>query len=65
MLGAVLQKAETAGLGIGQIVGQQDSRTAGQLRTGRRTADRAAGTGTGTMVSQAIGAGRVASANAA
>ena len=55
----------SAGIGIGQIVGQQDSRTAGQLRTGRRTADRAAGTGTGTMVSQAIGAGRVASANAA
>ncbi len=32
--------APTSGLGIGQIVGQQDSRTAGQLRTAdRRTAD--------------------------
>ena len=31
--------AGAAGLGIGQIVGQQDSRTAGQLRTAdRRTA---------------------------
>ena len=32
-------KAGISGIGIGQIVGQQDSRTAGQLRTAdRRTA---------------------------